>query len=62
MTEVLSKSLGNNIVHYQPAVSVHGASIFVTARDPKSYVADLKRSEIYCVGWGNCCANLGVQR
>ena len=47
VTEVLSKSHGSNIVHYQPAAGVHGASTLVAARDPKGYAANLKSFESF---------------
>lgn len=47
VTEVLSKAHGSNIVHYQPAAGVHGASTLVEARDPKGYAANLKSFEAF---------------
>lgn len=49
VTEVLSKAHGNNVVHYQPAAGVHGASTLVAARDPKGYAANLKSFEQFLV-------------
>ncbi len=42
VTEVLSKSHGDNITRYQPTAGVHGASTLVQSRDPKGYQANLK--------------------
>ncbi len=45
VTEVLRKTHGSNIVHYQPKDGVHGASTLVETRDPKGYAANLKSFE-----------------
>lgn len=42
VTEVLSKTHGSNIVHYQPEDGVHGASTLVEFRDPEGAEANLK--------------------
>ncbi len=41
VAEVLRNAHGDNIVHYQPAFGVHGASTLVQARDPRGYQANL---------------------
>jgi len=41
VAEVLRNAHGDNIVHYRPAVGVHGASTLVQARDPRGYQANL---------------------
>ena len=41
VAEVLRDAHGNNIVHYQPKIGVHGASTLVPARDPGGWQANL---------------------
>lgn len=41
VAEVLRNAHGDNIVHYQPKVGVHGASTLVPARDPGGWQANL---------------------
>jgi alpha-beta hydrolase superfamily lysophospholipase len=52
VVEVLNKAHGNNIVQYQPAAGVHGASTLVAARDPKGFAANLKSFEQFLIRVG----------
>ncbi|MEP7187213.1 MAG: alpha/beta fold hydrolase [Rhodanobacter sp.] len=45
VTEVLSKTRGSNIVHFQSKNGVHGASTLVASRDPNGHVANLRSLE-----------------